>query len=83
MKKNLFLCMSAILLMPLAGTVIAQDSAYHPTLSDNFIFAAGAFRSDNTFKIRAEGTGDIGENIDFGDSVGVEKSDTLAYVQLR
>ena len=75
--------LSAILLMSLAGTVTAQDSAYHPVLSDNFIFTAGAFRSDNTFKISAEGTGDIGDNIDFGNSVGVKKSNTLAFVQLR
>jgi hypothetical protein len=75
--------MSASLLMSQAGVVFAQDSAYHPTLSDNFIFSAGAFRSDNTFKIRAEGSGSIGDDIDFGDSVGVEKSNTLAYVQLR
>jgi hypothetical protein len=81
--KNLFLCMFAILLMSPAGTVIAQDSAYHPVLSDNFIFAAGAFRSDNTFKIRAEGGGNIGDNIDFGNSVGVDKSNTLGFVQLR
>ena len=59
----------ALLLMSLAGTVTAQDSAYHPVLSDNFIFAAGAFRSDNTLKIRAEGTLGIGDNIDFGESV--------------
>ena len=83
MKRNLFLCMSAILLMSLAGTVIAQDSAYHPALSDNFVFAAGAFRSDDTFKIRAESTGSIGDNVDFGESVGVDESNTLAYVQLR
>ena len=75
--------LSAILLMSLAGTVTAQDSAYHPTLSDNFIFAAGAFRSDDTFKIRAESTGSIGDNVDFGESVGVDESNTLAYVQLR
>jgi hypothetical protein len=66
-----------------AGTVIAQDSTYHPALSDNFIFAAGAFRSDNTLKIKAEGTLGIGDNIDFGESVGVEKSNTLAYVAYR
>jgi hypothetical protein len=75
--------LSALLLMSLAGTVTAQDSAYHPVLSDNFTFAAGAFRSDDTFKIRAEGTGSIGDNIDFGESVGVDESNTLAYVQLR
>ena len=83
MKKNLFLYMSLILLMSLAGTVIAQDSAYHPALSDNFMFAAGAFRSDNTFKIRAEGRTNLGDRIDFGDSVGVDSSNTLGYAQLR
>ena len=83
MKKNHFLYLSSILLMSLAGTVIAQDSAYHPALSDNFMFAAGAFRSDNTFKIRAEGRTNLGDRIDFGDSVGVDSSNTLGHAQLR
>ena len=83
MIQNLFLCISAILLMSLAGTVTAQDSDYHPTLSDNFIFSAGAFRSDNTFKMRAGASGINGDRIDFGDSVGVKKDNTLAFVQLR
>ena len=83
MKKNLFLYLSSILLMSLAGTVIAQDSAYHPALSDNFMFAAGAFRSDNTLKIRAEGGTNLGDRIDFGDSVGVDSSNTLGHAQLR
>lgn len=83
MNRNLFLCLSTILLMSPAGTVIAQDSTYHPALSDNFIFAAGAFRSDNTLKITAKGTGGIGDNVDFGETVGVDRSNTLAYAQLR
>jgi len=83
MKKFFLICICATLLTSLAGTVFAQDSAYHPVLSDNFIFSAGAFRSDNALKIRADGTLDIGDNIDFGESVGVDRSSTLAYVQLR
>jgi hypothetical protein len=36
MKKGLFLCASAIVLGLLSGTIVAQDSDYHPALSDNF-----------------------------------------------
>ena len=83
MNKSTFLCLSAIMLTSVSGTAIAQDSDYHPAMSDNFMFSIGAFKSDNTFKIRAEdgefGTGDI----DFGDSVGVDQSNTLANIQLK
>jgi hypothetical protein len=49
MKKGLFLWASAIVLASLSGTIVAQDSDYHPALSDNFSFSLGAFRSDNNF----------------------------------
>ena len=38
-----------------SGTTPAQDFDYHPVLTDNFIITLGAFRSDNSFKISAEG----------------------------
>jgi hypothetical protein len=83
MRKSMFLCLSAIMLMSLSSTALAQDSDYHSALSDNFIFGVSAFRSDNTFKIRAEDREIGGGNVDFGDSVGVDNSNTIANVQLR
>jgi len=83
MKKCLFLCATAVALTSLSGAIVAQDSDYHSALSDNFILSVGAFRSDNTFKISAEGTEIDGDDVDFGNSVGVDKSNTIANVQLR
>jgi len=71
------------LLTSFSSTIAAQDSAYHPALSDNFVFTVGAFRSDNSFKISAEGVEIDNDDIDFGNSVGVDKSNTIANVQLR
>jgi hypothetical protein len=83
MRKITFLCLSAIMLTSLSGTALAQDSDYHSALSDNFIFGVSAFRSDNTFKIRAEDREIGGGNVDFGDSVGVDNSNTIGNIQLR
>ncbi len=68
-----------------SGAVLAQDFEYHPWLSDDFTVVLGAFRSDNAFKISAEGIIEdkIGEDIDFGSSVGVDKSTTVLNAQLR
>ena len=83
MNKSTFLCLSAIMLTSVSGTALAQDSDYHPAMSDNFMFTVGAFRSDNTFKIRAL-EGEIGEDdVDFGKSVGVDQSNTIGNIQLR
>ena len=83
MNKVIFLCISAIAMASASSTIIAQDSDYHPNLSDNFLFAAGAFRSDNTFKIRAGGLDFGGDEVDFGDSVGVDSSNTIANLVLQ
>jgi hypothetical protein len=83
MKKSLLLSMCGFALTSLSGNIVAQDSTYHPALSDNFMFAVGAFRSDNSFKISAEGNEINGEEIDFGGLVGVDRSNTIANVQLR
>ena len=85
MNKRLCSWLTAAILACASGAALAQDYDYHPALSDNFIFAAGAFRSDSAFKISAEGS-DIdeeGNDIDFGDSVGVDNSNTLLNAQLR
>jgi len=83
MKKGLYLLLGIILLSP-AGTLLAQDSNYHPMMTDNFVFSVGAFRSDNAFKISSSRLGSIETgDIDFGDSIGVDKSSTLLNAQLR
>jgi len=84
MKKGIHLCLSAIVLAASSGVVLAQDYDFHPALSDNFLLGIGAFRSDNAFKIRVDGReGDIGDNIDFEDAVGVDGSSTIFNGQLR
>lgn len=85
MKKGICLIICALMVAAPSGTAFAQESDYHPALSDNFILSVGAFRSDSAFKISAEGsnTDEEGNDIDFGDSVGVDHSNTLLNAQLR
>jgi len=83
MNKRLPLWLSAVILTGASGAVIAQDSDYHSALSDNFIFGVGAFRSDSSFTIEAAGREVDGDDVDFGDSVGVDESNTLLNAQLR
>lgn len=83
MKKGFLVCTSAIALASLPGTALAEDwGDYHPGLSDSFAVSLGAFKSDNTINISAGGR-DADEEIDFGDSVGVDKSNTIVNAQLR
>jgi hypothetical protein len=65
-------------------TVLAEDFEYHPLLSDNFGLSLGAFRSNNAFKISAEGVieNETEDDIDFGD-LGVDDKTTLFNGQLR
>ena len=85
MKNSLFLCIFALLLVSASGSLLAQDqdSDFHPALSDNFILGVGLFRSDNAFKLSAGVGGDISDDIDFGDSVGVDETATLFNAPLR
>jgi opacity protein-like surface antigen len=86
MKNSLFLCTFALLLVSASGSILAQDQDYdfHPALSDNFVLGVGAFRSDSAFKISFSGDGaSIPPDIDFGDSVGVDKTNILFNAQLR
>ena len=85
MKKGMSLCLSIIVAGMFSSTVLAQDFEYHPALSDNFSIVLGAFKSDNAFKVSAEGIieDEIEETIDFDDSVGVDESSTLLNAQLR
>ncbi len=85
MKKGMSLCLSSIVAGLFSCSVLAQDFEYHPAISDNFTVFLGAFQSNNAFTISAEGfiEDEIEENIDFDDSVGVDKSSTLLSAQLR
>lgn len=84
MRKGLLLFSFTILVGSSASDLRAQDVEYHPALSDNFILSLGAFKSDNTFEINASGLPDDGgEDIDFGDSIGVDESNTIVNGQLR
>jgi hypothetical protein len=61
----------------------AQDYEYHPALSDNFRASVGWFKSDNTFKVSVNGVDtDLGE-INLGDNVGVDDTNSLLNLQLR
>ena len=68
-----------------SGSIFSEDFEYHPILSDNFILSLGAFRTDETFKISAEGIieDEIEGEIDFGNTVGVDKHSTLFNGGLR
>jgi hypothetical protein len=85
MKKTSLLALFLAFASLSSTCLQAQDAGYHPALSDNFIFSIGAFRSDASFALQAQGkTVDlIGSDIDFGESVGVDESSTLANAQLR
>ena len=76
MKNSLYLCIFALLLALASGNILAQDqdSEFHSALSDNFILAIGAFRSDSAFTVSSTRGREVDEDdIDFGDSIGEKK----------
>jgi hypothetical protein len=83
MNKYWVLCATVFLFASAPDPAQAQN--YHPSLSDSFIFSVGAFRSDNAFKISSDRNllDGINDDIDFGNSIGVDDSSTLLNVQLR
>ena len=83
MKKSLSLSALALILIISPGFLLAQDFDYHPYLSDTFSFSLGAMRSSNSFKLKADLGGDIGDEIDFGDALGVSKHSTFFNGQLK
>lgn len=65
-------------------SLLAQDWDYHPDISDNFTLSVGAFRSSNSFKVEAKGNiGDLGDEIDFENALGVDDVSTLVNAKLR
>ncbi len=85
MKKGTSLSMTFIFVWMFSGALLAQDFEYHPALSDNFTLMLGAFDSDNSFKISANGSINDGieSQIDFIDKLGVDGRSTLFNGQLR
>ncbi len=85
MTKGVHILLLAVFIAMFSGTVLAEDFEFHPALSDNFALNLGAFRSDNSFNILAEGeiADEIDERVDFGDSVGVDETSTFLNAELR
>lgn len=84
MKMNLNRGLFGVVFLLLSAETLAQDYDYHPALSDRFDASLGWFKSDNTFKISADPLYiNTNTNIDFGDDLGVEQSNTLFDAQLR
>lgn len=80
MKHHLYLYLSALILSTVPASLLAQEYDYHPALSDNFTASFGTMKSSNSFKMRADTIVDpdpFGEDIDFGDSLGVNDSSTF------
>ena len=87
MNKSFPLCLTALILLVASSCLKAQDYEFHPALSDNFSAILGAMRSSNSFKAEADGLGEdlgeIGDYIDFEDSLGVDSHSTFFNGQLR
>ena len=83
MNKNLFLSISALILLSASSVLLAQDYAYHPELSDSFTVTLGAMRSNNSFRVEADVGDDIGDRIDFGDTLGVSGHSTFFNGQAK
>lgn len=78
--------LSALLAIAVPASSMAQDYEYHPILSDNFVATLGAMKSSNSFELSSEGLvadPGFGEDIDFGNDLGVSDSSTLLNGQLR
>jgi len=83
MKKAVYFCLSIMTLLMAPATLLAQDYAYHPALSDRFSATLGAMRSSNAFNVEADVLGDPGDDIDFDDSLSVSDNSTFFNGQIR
>jgi hypothetical protein len=83
MKKLFTLCFMALSVSAASSTVMAQDHDYHPYLSDNFTVSLGAMRSSNSFKMESDLGDDIGDEIDFDDTLDVSDHSTFFNGQLK
>jgi len=83
MKNRFIPCLYSIVLSMVPGALLAQDYDYHPALSDSFTAYLGAMHSSNSFKIRADGIAERGDDIDFDDKFDVSDQSTFFNGQLR
>lgn len=83
MKKLHSISLLFVILIISPGFLLAQDYDQHPYLSDNFSFSLGAMRSSNSFTLESDLGDDIGDEINFGDSLGVSKHSTFFNGQLK
>lgn len=81
MKKLLAFGFITLVLSAASSAVMAQD--YHPYLSDNFTVSLGAMRSSNSFKMESDLGEDIGDDIDFNDTLDVSDHSTFFNGQLK
>ena len=81
MKKLLAIGFITLALSAASSAVMAQD--YHPYLSDNFTVSLGAMRSSNSFKMESDLGEDIGDEIDFDDTLDVSDHSTFFNGQLK
>jgi hypothetical protein len=83
MINKLHFSIAALFLVSAPTVLLAQDYDYHPYISDSFSVSLGAMRSSNSFNIGAYGSEEDGEDIDFGDSVGVSDTSTFFNGQFK
>lgn len=86
MNMRFGLALSALLVSATPVTLLAQDYEYHPFISDSFTATLGFMKSSNSFKFSAEPIGipeELGQYIDFGDSIGVSDSSTFFNGQIK
>ena len=82
-KRLLSLSLFAVILPASPGILLAQDNDFHPAISDTFTFSVGAMRSSNSFKIESDLGDDIGDEIDFDDTLDVSDHSTFFNGQLK
>ena len=83
MNKKLSMCMSALVLSSTPGALMAQDSDYHPYLSNSLTVSLGAMKSNNSFNVESDLGDDIGDEIDFDDTLNVSDSSTFFNGQIK
>ena len=81
MKKLFTIGFITLALSAASSAVMAQD--YHPYLSDNFTVSLGAMRSSNSFNMESDLGEDIGDDIDFNDTLDVSDHSTFFNGQLK
>jgi hypothetical protein len=83
MNKKLSMCLSVLIVSSASGALMAQDSDYHPFLSNSLTVSLGAMKSNNSFNVESDLGDDIGDEIDFDDTLNVSDSSTFFNGQIK